>query len=237
MANLKIVFFDVDGVLVPVRSSWGYLHRYFGVEEEAERAARDFIEGRIDYAEWMRRDTELWVKAAGGALHRSRLAEILSGIPLTPGARELVAWLHRAGIRVVLLSAGVEVLVARVAREVGADAWVSPRLWFDKRGFLVPGGSPYVTPGRGPRSKGALARRLAQLYGADLSETAFVGDSRWDRDAMEAVGHPIAYGDSCPELDGIAECRVLDMKGLREALADIMERGSCRAKIYPGGRG
>lgn len=231
MGRLKIVFMDVDGVLVPERSSWDYVHRALGVQDKAREAMRDFMEGRIDYTEWMRRDTQLWIEASGGRMHRRDLERILSRVPLTEGARALVAWLHRRGVRVILVSAGVEPLVSRVAREVGADGWVSPRLWFDKRGYLVPGGSPLVTPG-GERSKGKIIRRISMMYGADVSETAFVGDSKWDRDAFEAVAHPIAYGPHCEEIESIVECRALSMKGLRAALSDIMERGECSRRLY-----
>ena len=231
MPRLRVAFFDVDGVLVPVKSSWSYVHERLGVEREAEEAARLFLEGRIGYEEWMRRDVELWIRASGGRLHRRDLERILSEIPVREGARELVAWLHRRGVRVVLVSAGVEPLVARVAREVGADAWVSPRLWYDKRGYLVPGGSPYVTP-LGPRGKGFIVRRIAGELGASMEETAFVGDSRWDRDAFEAVAHPIAYGGECAEIDDVVECRVHSMGGLKRAFQDIMERGRCASREY-----
>ncbi len=231
MPRLKIVFMDVDGVLVPERSSWDYVHRALGVQGKAKEAMRDFIEGRIDYSEWMRRDTQLWVEASGGKIHRRDLERILSQIPLTEGARELVSWLHRRGVSVILVSAGVEPLVARVAREVGADGWVSPRLWFDKRGYLIPGGSPIVTP-LGPRGKGKIIKRISMMYGAQVEETAFVGDSRWDRDAFEAVGHPIAYGPYCDEIEDIVECRVLSMAGLKHALNDIMDNGRCARRLY-----
>ncbi len=231
MARLKVVFMDVDGVLVPERSSWDYVHRALGVQDKAKEAMRQFLEGKIDYSEWMKRDTQLWVEASGGRLHRRDLERILSGIPLTEGARELVSWLHKRGVSVILVSAGVELLVARVAREVGADGWVSPRLWFDKRGYLISGGSPIVMP-LGPRGKGKIIRRLAMMYGASVEETAFVGDSRWDRDAFEAVGHPIAYGPHCGEIEEIVECRVLSMEGLRSALNDIMESERCLKRLY-----
>ncbi len=231
MAGLRVVFFDVDGVLVPVKSSWSYVHKRLGVEKEAEEAARLFLEGRIGYEEWMRRDVELWIQARGGMMHRSDLEAILSEIPVREGARELVSWLHRRGVRVILVSAGVEPLVARVAREVGADAWVSPRLWYDRRGYLLPGGSPHVTP-LGPRGKGFIVKRIAGELGVSLDETAFVGDSRWDRDALEVVGHPIAFGGECREIEDIVECRVYSIRGLGRALNDIMSGGSCSSREY-----
>ncbi len=226
MKYIKIVFFDVDGVLTEEKSSWGYVHRFFGVEEEAAEAIRLFMEGKISYEEWMRFDTSLWVRAAGGRLHRAQLSRILAGIPIRRGARELVSWLHRRGVIVALVSAGVDLLVQRVAREVGADVYVSPRLRWDKRGYLIPGGHPLITP-TGPRGKAWAMRRIAGEYGVSLGEAVFVGDSRWDMDAMRAVRYPIAFGRDCKELDAVAICRVASMEELRERLAVLGETGRC----------
>ncbi|GAB6147574.1 HAD-IB family phosphatase [Stetteria hydrogenophila] len=231
MAGVRIVFMDVDGVLTLERSSWGYVHEALGVGEEARRHVRDFIEGRIDYVEWMRRDTQLWVKASGGRLHRSMLERIVSGIPIDGEARGLVSWLRGRGVRVVLVSAGVELLVERVAREVGADAWVAPRLAFDEEGYLVPGGVPVVTP-TGPQGKGAVVRRLASMHGVSVEETAFIGDSEWDREAFEAVGHPIAYKPESPRILEWVECAAFSMRGLRRSLEDLLHRGACARRVY-----
>ncbi|MEB3816428.1 MAG: HAD-IB family phosphatase [Desulfurococcales archaeon] len=228
MRRIKIVFFDVDGVLTTVRSSWEYVHRRLGVLEEAKRGVRLFEEGLIDYEGWMRYDTSLWIKAAGGRLHRSLLYSILSEIPIRSGARELVSWLHKHGVIVALVSAGVDLLVQRVAAEIGADVYVSPRLRWDKRGYLIAGGHPLITP-TGKRGKAWALKRIAGEYGVSLNEAVYVGDSRWDKEAMSVVAYPIAFGDECPELDEVALCRVRSMPELREAI-ELIEKGACTKK-------
>jgi len=226
LGRIGIVFFDVDGVLTTVKSSWDYIHGRLGVREQARRAVRLFEEGRISYEEWMRHDTSLWIRASGGRLHISRLSKIVEEIPIREGAGELVAELHRRGVIVALVSAGVDLLVQRVAREVGADVYVSPRLRWDKRGFLIPGGHPLVTP-TGRHGKAWAVRRIAGEYGIPLERAVYVGDSKWDLDAMRIVGYPVAFGDECPLLSGVALCRVHDMGELREAILRIEGEGSC----------
>lgn len=201
-SRIRLVIFDVDGVLVPVKSSWGYVHERLGVSGEADRVKRLFEEGRIDYVEWMRLDTELWVRARGGRLHKSELSSILEEIPVRGEAVSAVRSLRRMGLRIALVSSGIDVLVRRVASILGADAWAANRLHFDKHGFLVPGGSPIV----GVDKRGAV-RRVASELGVELNETAYVGDSRWDSTAMSIVGLPIAYNDG-GELSGVAKVRV-----------------------------
>ena len=226
MGVLEAVFFDVDGVLTEVRSSWEYVHRRLGVLEEAREYYRAFVEGRISYEDWMALDTGLWVRARGGRLHRRELEGILSEVKVRRGARELVSWLHRRGVKVALVSLGVELLVNRVAWEVGADAWVAPRLRFDKRGYLQPGGIPLPAP-RGPRDKGWAVRRLSWMLGVDPSRSAYVGDSIWDASAFRAVGYPIGFGDDLGEAEGLVACRARNLEEVRRRLEEIMERGGC----------
>ncbi|MCE4620841.1 MAG: HAD-IB family phosphatase [Desulfurococcales archaeon] len=224
--NLEAVFFDVDGVLTEYKSSWDYIHRKLGVTEEAQVNYDLFLQGRISYEDWMLLDTKLWVEAAGGRLHKDELYRILSEIPIRKGARELVSWLHRIGVKVALVSLGVEPLVARVAREVGADVWMAPRLRYDKRGYLIPGGIPVPAPGS-ERGKGWAVKRLAMLLGVSLSRSAYVGDSVWDADAFRVVGYPIGFGEDHSSIEGLVKCHARDFEELRRILEEIIERGSC----------
>jgi len=157
---------------VPIRSSWAYLHEYFGVEEEAEEARRLFEEGRIDYVEWMERDTSLWIRARGGCVSRRELVEALSRVPLDPEAPRVARELHRRGLYVGIVSGGIDLLARRVAHAIGADFWVANRLLFDKRGCLRPGGVPLV------------ATRLAWSSGSSLRWAS----SRGRRCSLETVG-------------------------------------------------
>jgi len=213
------VLFDMDGVLVPVKSSWAYLHRYFGVEKEAERVKRLFEEGKIDYVKWMELDTSLWIKARGGCIHYREIADALSRVPIDPEAPKVARELHRRGIVIGIVSGGIDILARRVAHAVGADVWVANRLLFDKRGCLRPGGVPLV----GGEKSGVVRRVLGEL-GVPPGNAMFVGDSKWDAGAMRVVGYPVAYGGSCPELDRVARYRVRSLGEVVE-LVDKIEAG------------
>ena len=215
-----IAFFDVDGVLVRVRSSWEHVHRALGVEEEARRIRRMFEEGAIDYVDWMRLDTELWIRARGGRLHYSELKVILDEVEIVEEAYEAFRRIRRAGAMIALVSSGIDILVRRVASELGADAWAANRLLFDEKGYLKPGGAPLV----GVDKSGAV-RRISWELGSHPSRAAYVGDSRWDASAMRVVGLPIAYGDD-PELGGVAAVRVSSLLEAAEVIERWVRRGS-----------
>ena len=186
--RIKLVLFDVDGVLVDNKSSWQVIHELLGVMEEAEFGARLYLESVIDYLGWMKHDTSLWAKRK--RIHIDELRRAFDRIKVKQEAVEISRVLHRMGFIIGLVSAGIDLLVGRVAREVGADIWVANKLSYDKRGYLIEGGVPLVPAER----KDIVVRRIMGELNVDSSETAFVGDSVWDIPAFLVVGLPIGYG-------------------------------------------
>ncbi|MCE4614561.1 MAG: HAD-IB family phosphatase [Desulfurococcales archaeon] len=187
--KIKLVLFDVDGVLVDCKSSWQVIHELLGVRDEADIGSRLYMEGIIDYLGWMRHDTGLWVR--GKRVHISDLRRAFEKIEVKHEAVEASRLLHRMGFIIGLVSAGIDLLVGRVAEEIGADIWVANKLSYDKRGYLVEGGAPLVPAER----KDVTVRRIMGELDVKSSETAFIGDSVWDIPAFLVVGLPIGYGN------------------------------------------
>lgn len=201
--KIKLVIFDVDGVLVHVRSSWHYIHERLGVAEEAERVKDMFTSGSIDYVKWMELDTRLWINARGGKLHKKDLLEILSDIEVDREAPQVFRWLRKRGVRIAMVSGGVDLLVSRIAETLGADIWLANKLSFDKKGYLVPGGIPLVGVW-----KDKAVKLITNELRISLGETAFIGDSEWDAPAMAIVGYPISYGPHSEALKGVAKYHI-----------------------------
>lgn len=190
--KLRLAVFDLDGVLVKERSSWAYLHRFFGSYELVRRAnyAKLFEEGVITYSDWMRLDLEAILQVRG-AVRCSEIEEAFSYVELAEGVWELVDYLKRSNVKVAIVSSGIEVLAARVARALGIEEVYANKLVCDDRGMLVPHGIEVVSPSR----KGAVVAEIAAKYGIPLSETMFVGDSVIDCSAFSVVGIPVVLGD------------------------------------------
>ena len=102
------------------------------------------------------------------------------------------------------MSGGVDILVSRIARELGIRYWVSPALVFDPWGRLVPGGEPRLEADR--KDKAVL--RLAKKLGYTMRQVAFVGDSKWDlkgmREACLAIAVNPADNEVIREADYVA---------------------------------
>ena len=205
-----IAFFDLDGTLTTVRSSWQFLHEHFGTwSVYGERLQAQFFAGEISYQEWCRRDAKPWI-----GKERSVLAEAGRLIPYRPGATETVAVLREAGVRVVLLSMGLNVVVERVARELGVGRWVANELCFNGDRFT---GEVRTHIGWG--EKGHVAQRIMNELGIPSEQVIAVGDSESDIPLFGVCGHSVAVD---PQDEQTARAADVVVRGdLRQVLSVV----------------
>ena len=208
-----LVIFDCDGVLADSDSSWEYVHRAFGTDNNDSLAA--YLRGEFDDAEFIRRDVRRWLDIFGD-VHISKIDGILSRVPLMPGAPEAVGELKKRGIRTAIVSAGLEPLTSRVARVCGIDINLSNGLVTDKKGYLTGEGIVRV-PLNG---KGLIVRRLMGELCLGKEQCAAVGDRIMDSMMFEEVGVKIAFNPADGEVGRTADV-VIRKKDLREILRYI----------------
>jgi phosphoserine phosphatase len=178
------VFFDCDGTLTKIKSSWEYIHRRLGIwENNADEYQELFRQGLIDYDEFCRRDALLW---KGLALHE--VMEIVSQIPYQDGAEETVSTLKEMGVFTVIVSTGLSFLIDRARVELGIDMSLSNEL-LTENGFLTGQTKINVEYER----KGYWVKNILNSMGIDRSASCAVGDGEGDRDMFGAVGLPIGY--------------------------------------------
>ena len=89
--SIKIVFFDMDGVLTDTVSSWKAIHDFF--QTTNARAVDDYLQGKINDLEFIRHDIALW-KEDGTFTNRAVLEKILFSIPVMMGAHECIRFLQ-----------------------------------------------------------------------------------------------------------------------------------------------
>jgi len=212
--NLKLVVFDCDGVLADSDSSWEYVHRHFGVDNNESLAA--YLRGEFDDHEFIRRDIKLWF-GLFGRVHISKITKILDTVPLIPGAPEAVGELRRFGIKTAIVSAGLEPLTSRVARTCGIDINLSNGLVTDSEGFLTGEGMVRVPLG----GKGAVVRELVAKLGLRKEDCAAIGDRIWDSMMFDEVGTKIAFNPADTEVGDCADV-VIRKKDLREVLRYLL---------------
>ena len=206
--RIKLIAFDLDGVLVDEPSAWWTLHQAFGTYEKSKKNLRAYEAGNIDYPEFMRRDIRLW-----GTRTLQEVEAILHNFTLARAASETCNALRRRGYQLAIVSAGIDILARAVAEELGIEHWVANGLKADAQGFLTGEGVFRVDLLEKHRSLESLVRPLSLT----LSDVAAVGDSKYDIPLIQACGTGIAIvkGDTaadpapwpagCPQLGGLEE--------------------------------
>jgi HAD superfamily phosphoserine phosphatase-like hydrolase len=211
-----LVCFDLDGTLIQgTVFIWQTLHDAFGTDGARRRQAReDFHAGRITYQQWFDHDLVLLGEAAAT---REGIEAALEGIHPTPGARETLAALQAADVRLAIVSGSIDLVLARFFGDVAFDEVLINRLSFDETGRLT-GGAPTDFD---VERKGAGVREIARRLGVDLARTAFVGDNYNDVSAARTAGLSIAFNPRSAELAEAAGVVVRDTD-LRSILGHLL---------------
>jgi phosphoserine phosphatase len=210
--KLRLIVFDMDGVLVDVKSSWQFVHAAFGVDNREN--VKQYVEGRMTYEELMKRDIALW-----GRVHIDKIRSILSRVQLMPGAVEAFAILKEACLKTALISAGVSVLAERLDAVLELDYVYANRLLTDRQGLLTGEGEGTV----GLLNKLDVLKKLAAMENVSLQECIVVGDSLYDVPMFKEAGLSIAFNADDHSVEEAADV-VVKRKDLREILPYLTER-------------
>ncbi len=194
-AKYRALVFDVDGVLVAVDSAWRYLHEGLGTWSAAKLHARLFRMGVIDYITWARLDVRLWRGVAYEVV--SQLADLA---PVVPGAFEVAKLAKTHGLKLIAISAGLDVLANKIGKLLGFDRVVANSLIL-KNGVLT--GDVQVEVEY--RNKGKVLADVCRELGIKPEECIAIGDSRVDLPMMEMAGFSIAYNPKDEEVERTAE--------------------------------
>lgn len=193
-----LAVFDMDGTLTRTRSSWAYIHEWYGVDNE--EAYRAFVNMEIDEKEFMRRDIALW-RSVDPDMTRRDVIRIMRSLPLVDGIQETVAALSYNGIKCVICSGGIDIAAKMIADEFGFDGYLADGLETDGEGRLTGEGIINVDL----RDKGRSTRELIERYGTTPERTFAVGNSFTDISMFEECGMSIAFNPVDEYTEGAAD--------------------------------
>ena len=189
--RIELVVFDMDGVITDTISSWKYIHDYFGSSNE--RSVDDYLKGKIDDMEFIKRDVSLW-KENGKPITRNKLVEILSNVPLMQGAKECIASLNNRGIKTGIISAGLDILAEDVASRLEIDNIFANGIKTDENNRLTGEGILGVKL----MYKDETVKKLSEQSNIPLHRITAVGNSCFDIPMFKTCGLGIAFN---PEAD------------------------------------
>ncbi len=187
--KITLVFFDMDGVLTDTISSWKHIHDYFGTSNE--RSVDEYLKGNLTDLEFIKKDVSLW-KINGKFTYKDTIRDILYNIPLMKGAKKCISFLIERGIKTAIVSAGLDILAKKVAKELSIDYVFANGLKTDKNGMLTGDGILNVKL----IYKDEAVRNISEELEIPLENCAAVGNSCFDIPMLETCGIGIAFNPS-----------------------------------------
>jgi phosphoserine phosphatase len=177
-----MVVFDLDGVLVNIDSSWGRIHKAYGVDNDVN--FQKHLKAEIDFKEFMRSDIRLWNKP-----HVDAIKKILDTAPLMKGAIETIKTLKKKGYKTAIISSGISILAERVKDELGIDYSYANKLLVREDGRLTGEGEEVVAL----LKKDFVLKKLVEIEEIDSKQCVAIGDSRFDLSLFMNAGLTIAF--------------------------------------------
>jgi phosphoserine phosphatase len=178
---IKLIAFDLDGVLAQDPGSWMAVHLGLGTTAQAKEHEREFNDGLIDYDVWAKKDALLW-----SGVDIRTIEGILAKVPFMKGIEEAIPKL-RSRYRIVILSGGLKILADRLKDAFSLDLAIANELL--TQDGLIKG----IRQAVAFNDKGKLLRDVALRFNLKASECAAVGDYINDVPMFEAAGFSVAF--------------------------------------------
>ena len=195
--GIRLVVFDMDGVLTTHPSSWEYVHRAMGVDNSEN--LRLYRTGNISYMDFLRSDVNLWISRHPG-ITREDVVKILDSIPLRKNLSLAVKEIRDSGAATAIVSGGIYWLAQRIADQAAFDQIYANMILTDNTGRIIPDGNVMVEP----RHKDDVITAIQKRLGISEAETASVGDTTQDAAMFRHSAVSIAFNSIDGRLSGMA---------------------------------
>jgi phosphoserine phosphatase len=214
-SKIKLIVFDLDGVLVDTVSSWVWVHEHYGVNNDT--SYEKYMNNEIDDMEFMRSDIALWL-AKKAKIHIDEIRRILEQVPLMNGFDATMGILHYLGIEIAIVSSGLLPLAERVASRGNINYVLANGLAIDGDGYLTGEGVLGVSL----RAKQEPMVELKTKLGYDDESVIAIGNGETDIPMLKISGFGIAFNPLTEVLASAADA-VIKKKDLTETLQYICD--------------
>ena len=179
----RIVLLDMDSTLIQ-EEVIDLLAAKVGCGTEVAEITERAMRGELDFAASLRARVKL-LKGAS----QSILQEVAAQINLTPGARTLIATLHKLGHKVGVVSGGFLDVIEPLLKELKIDFYRANRLQIEN-GVLTGNLQGDIID---RQAKGEALKEFAQMENVDLRQSIAIGDGANDLYMIELAGLGIAF--------------------------------------------
>lgn len=209
---IKLICFDMDGMIFEHFNFWLELHKAYGTEEE----------GKILTETYLYTNYGKLVKEVIGRLWKDKPANVFYKLikeqNYMPGVVETIRALNNKGYKIAILSSGPRKLGERAKDELGIDFVYANSL--DIKDGKVTGSTDMKNWPMRSGNKAEALRELCRNHHSDLKDVIVVVHDRNDIKMAKTAGHAIAFNPVNKEL--LKYCnKVVSGKDLSEILPEI----------------
>lgn len=193
----RLVVMDMDSTLIQIECI-DELARMHGVVEQVSAITARAMAGELDFEQSLRARVALLK-----GLSWERVVSLADRLPVTEGAKEMLAVLRRLGYRTAVISGGFTFAAERLRSELGLDYAHANELAVTDGVLTGEVQGPVVTA----RRKAELLEEIARREGIALDQTIAIGDGANDLPMLEKAGLGIAF-HAKPKLKAAADTSV-----------------------------
>jgi phosphoserine phosphatase len=211
MRDIRLISFDVDGVIFNINSSWLEFHKQLGTLdlERLENLQQSYLKGKISYKQWADEEVSVWK-----GIPYKKFVEICNSFPFVNGAEEAIKELKEKGyILYAVSSGGLQRPVTERLKNLGFESIYSNDLE-EKEGILTGNFILNVEF----RKKHEILHKITEKENISFEECAVVGDDINDLAILRKVKLSIAFCPKDMRLIKAADV-VITKKDLKEILA------------------
>jgi phosphoserine phosphatase len=192
--DIRLVIFDMDGVIFKGDNFWLDLHGKYGTVSEGLSLANDYLDRNYD--QLVRKVVgQLWI-----GKDASIYKEMIRSRRYQPGIRAVFNFIRKNRIKSAIISSGPYDLAKRAKIALGIDEIYANRLIIEKG--RISGKMEVMVKNE---EKASIGIKLAEKMGIGLEQVAFIGDGDNDIDLATRVGLPIVYNSKVKTLHRVCK--------------------------------
>ena len=210
---VKLICFDMDGVIFNTKNFWIDLHKELGTLEEGKKLTTQYL--HADYHKLVEEVVQRLWKGKPAAPYYN----LIKSLKYVPGAKAVFREIKNNDWLTALISSGSIDAARRAQHELGIDYIYANELVIKDN--IITG--EFVWPiAAGNEKKVQIIQHLCQDLGIEPKDVIYVGDSDTDLHAFQFVGTSIAFNSSSETLQKAAT-HIIHGKNLKKILPFIHE--------------